>query len=200
MSSKSVSKFASNLKKNISIALIDFGVKNNIIRILNSRGCDVTVYPWDYDFKSISKLDYDGVVLSPGPGDPDSISNKIPDLKILSDNIPTLGICLGHQILAKLYGGKTFKLLFGHRGGNQPVKDLVTGRVYPTAQNHGFAVSKESFPKTLEVTHLNINDDTISGFKHKYKPILSIQYHSEACPGPVDSEYIFDEFLRNVSQ
>ncbi len=200
VSSKSVSKFASNLKKNISIALIDFGVKNNIIRILNSRGCDVTVYPWDYDFKSISKLDYDGVVLSPGPGDPDSISNKIPDLKILSDNIPTLGICLGHQILAKLYGGKTFKLLFGHRGGNQPVKDLVTGRVYPTAQNHGFAVSKESFPKTLEVTHLNINDDTISGFKHKYKPILSIQYHSEACPGPVDSEYIFDEFLRNVSQ
>jgi len=198
VSSKSISNYPSKNKRNLSIALIDFGVKNNIIRILNSRGCDVKVFPWNYDFSKIMSLDFNGVVISPGPGDPSVLSEKIKDLRILSDNLPTLGICLGHQILAKLYGGSTFKLLFGHRGANQPVKDLLSGRIYPTSQNHGFAVSKKNFPEELEITHLNINDDTISGFRHKSKPILSIQYHSEACPGPVDSEYIFDEFLRKI--
>ncbi|MEG3582404.1 MAG: glutamine-hydrolyzing carbamoyl-phosphate synthase small subunit [Chloroflexota bacterium] len=187
----SVDKTASKF----SVALIDFGVKNNIVRLLNRRQCDVTVFPWKSNFEEIAQAEFDGVVLSPGPGDPSVLKNQINKVRELTDKLPTLAICLGHQILAIAYGGKTFKLLFGHRGANQPVKDLISGKVYPTAQNHGFAVSKDNFPSELEITHLNINDDTISGFRHRTKPVISIQYHSEACPGPIDSEYIFDEFI-----
>ncbi|MFL2673364.1 MAG: carbamoyl phosphate synthase small subunit [Dehalococcoidia bacterium] len=196
----SVKKIKSYVVKNsnLNIALIDFGVKKNIIRLLNSRGCNVEVYPWNFDFTNLDLGKFDGIVMSPGPGDPKTLLNDIKGIKKCIESIPSLGICLGHQIIAHIYGGETFKLLFGHRGGNQPVKEINSGRVYPTSQNHGYAVSDKNFPSELEVTHININDNTVSGLKHKEKPIISIQYHSEACPGPVDSEYIFDNFLELI--
>jgi len=185
---------------NFEIALIDFGVKKNIVRLLNSRGCNVEVYPWNYDFNKLDLKKFDGIVMSPGPGDPKTLLNELFGIKKCIESLPTLGICLGHQIIAHIYGGETFKLLFGHRGGNQPVKELESGRVYPTSQNHGYAVSDKNFPYELDITHMNINDDTVSGLKHKNKPIISIQYHSEACPGPVDSEYVFDNFIELVKK
>ena len=197
VSVKSIENYKVNQTR-YKIALIDFGVKRNIIRILNSRGCDVEVYPWNYDFNNLDLNKYDGIVMSPGPGDPKTLLNDIKGIKKSIENIPTLGIWLGHQIIAHIYGGETFKLLFGHRGGNQPVKELKSGSVYPTSQNHGYAVSDKNFPLDLEITHININDNTVSGLKHKHKPIISIQYHSEACPGPVDSEYIFDNFVELI--
>ncbi len=183
---------------NLNIALIDFGVKKNIIRLLNSRGCNVEVYPWNFNFNNLDLKKIDGIVMSPGPGDPKTLLNDIKGIKKCIESVPSLGICLGHQIIAHIYGGETFKLLFGHRGGNQPVKEINSGRVYPTSQNHGYAVSDKKFPSELEITHININDNTVSGLKHNEKPIISIQYHSEACPGPVDSEYIFDNFLELI--
>ena len=183
---------------NLNIALIDFGVKKNIIRLLNSRGCNVEVYPWNFDFNNLDLKRFDGIVMSPGPGDPKTLLNDIKGIKKCIEIVPSLGICLGHQIIAHIYGGETFKLLFGHRGGTQPVKEINSGRVYPTSQNHGYAVSDKKFPPELEITHININDNTVSGLRHKEKPIISIQYHSEACPGPVDSEYIFDNFLELI--
>ena len=189
----SVKKIENYVAKNsnLNIALIDFGVKKNIIRLLNSRGCNVEVYPWNFDFANLDLEKFDGIVMSPGPGDPKTLLNDIKGIKKCIESVPSLGICLGHQIIAHIYGGETFKLLFGHRGGNQPVKEINSGRVYPTSQNHGYAVSDKKFPSELEITHININDNTVSGLKHKEKPIISIQYHSEACPGPIDSEYIF---------
>ena len=155
--------------------------------------------PYDSSSKDILSERPDGIVLSPGPGDPNNLENILKDMKeIINSGIPILGICLGHQIIAKALGAKTFKLPFGHRGGNQPVKDIKNNRVYVTAQNHGYAVEKDNFPKELEITHINLNDDTVSGLKHKTKPIFSIQYHSEASPGPKDSEYIFDEFIKLI--
>ena len=190
-----IKKFFKSEVSTFSVAVIDFGVKKNIIRLLNERDCDVTVYPWDHNFDDIGSHNYNGILLSPGPGDPSLINKQSEKLITLVTKIPTLAICLGHQILAKAFGAGTFKLPFGHRGANQPVKDLKTKKIYPTAQNHGFAVDSINFPSELEVTHINLNDNTISGFRHKENPIISIQYHSEACPGPVDSEYIFDEFI-----
>ena len=187
------------LKSNKNIAIIDFGVKNNILRLLKNRSCNLTVFPYDSSSKDILSERPDGIVLSPGPGDPNNLENILKDMKeIINSCIPILGICLGHQIIAKALGAKTFKLPFGHRGGNQPVKDIKNNRVYVTAQNHGYAVEKDNFPKELEITHINLNDDTVSGLKHKTKPIFSIQYHSEASPGPKDSEYIFDEFIKLI--
>ena len=182
------------------IALVDFGVKRNIIRLLNARGCDVEIFPWDFDFNNLDLKKFNGIVMSPGPGDPKTLLGNIKGLRKCLESLPTLGICLGHQIIAHIYGGETFKLLFGHRGGNQPVKEIESGRVYPTSQNHGYAVSDKNFPKDLDITHMNINDNTVSGLKHKNKPIVSIQYHSEACPGPVDSEYIFDNFIELIKE
>ena len=197
VSVKSIESYEAK-QSHLKIALIDFGVKKNIIRILNSRGCDVEVYPWDFDFNNLDLNKFDGIVMSPGPGDPKTLLNDIKGIKKSIEKIPTLGICLGHQIIAHIYGGETFKLLFGHRGGNQPVKEINSGRVYPTSQNHGYAVSDKNFPSDLEITHININDNTVSGLKHRERPIISIQYHSEACPGPVDSEYIFDNFIELI--
>tara|TARA_S200000501_G_scaffold340643_1_gene349388 strand:+ start:191 stop:1276 length:1086 start_codon:yes stop_codon:yes gene_type:complete len=182
------------------VALVDFGVKRNIVRLLNARECDVEVFPWNYDFNNLDLKKFNGIVMSPGPGDPKTLLGGIKGLKKCIESLPTLGICLGHQIIAHIYGGETFKLLFGHRGGNQPVKELESGRVYPTSQNHGYAVSDKNFPAELNITHMNINDNTVSGLKHIDKPILSIQYHSEACPGPVDSEYIFDNFIDLIEE
>ena len=143
----------------------------------------------------------DGIVLSPGPGDPNNLIDILPNIKtIVESGIPVLGICLGHQLIAKSLGVETFKLPFGHRGGNQPVKDIKKNRVYVTAQNHGYAVSPIDDHEHLEVTHINMNDGTVSGLMHKTLPVFSIQYHSEASPGPKDSEYIFDEFIKKIKE
>ena len=140
----------------------------------------------------------DGVILSPGPGDPELLDRSVTTAKELADMLPIMGICLGHQVIARAFGARTFKLHFGHRGGNQPVKDLQTGRVYVTAQNHGYAVDPEGLPEEIEISHINLNDNTVEGLRHKDLPIMTIQYHSEASPGPHDSEYLFDRFMNLV--
>jgi carbamoyl-phosphate synthase small subunit len=140
----------------------------------------------------------DGVVLSPGPGDPELLDYAVDTARGLLGHVPVLGICLGNQVLARALGGRTFKLKFGHRGGNHPVRDLRTGLVHITAQNHGYAVDQDSLPPEMEVSHVNLNDGTVEGLRHRSLPAMSIQYHSEASPGPLDNEYIFDQFLELV--
>ncbi|MEK7806662.1 MAG: gamma-glutamyl-gamma-aminobutyrate hydrolase family protein, partial [Chloroflexota bacterium] len=139
-----------------------------------------------------------GVLLSPGPGDPQLLDYLVKNVTGLLGRVPIMGICLGHQIVARALGAETFKLKFGHRGANHPVKDVSTGRVYITAQNHGYAVAAESLPPGLEVTHVSLNDGTIEGLRHQHLPVFTIQFHSEASPGPKDNEYLFDRFLQMV--
>ena len=146
----------------------------------------------------ILNINPDGVLLSPGPGDPALLGYAIDTVKGLAGMKPMMGICLGNQLIAHAFGGKTFKLKFGHRGGNHPVKELSSGRAHITAQNHGYAVDADSLPHELEITHLNLNDGTVEGLKHKHLPIFSIQYHSEDSPGPWDSRYLFDKFVNMV--
>jgi carbamoyl-phosphate synthase small subunit len=186
---------------NLNISVLDLGVKNNILRLLRKRNCSVNVYPYDTKSEIILSKKPDGIILSPGPGDPKNLNNIIPNVKkIIDSGIPVLGICLGHQLIAKSFGLETFKLPFGHRGGNQPVKDIKQNRVYVTSQNHGYAVSNTDIHKDLEITHINMNDGTVSGLNHKKLPVFSIQYHSEASPGPKDSEYIFDDFIEKINR
>ena len=147
----------------------------------------------------ILSMNPDGIVLSPGPGDPALLDYVVDSARGVIGRVPMLGICLGHQVLARALGGSTFKLKFGHRGGNHPVRELQTGRVHITAQNHGYAVDAESLPPELEVSHVNLNDGTVEGMRHRELPIMSIQYHSEASPGPLDNVYLFDRFLEMVS-
>lgn len=180
------------------VVLMDFGAKSNIIRCLNNRGCEVVVVPPTTSVENILELNPSGIMLSNGPGDPTDVPYAIETVKELMGKLPIFGICLGHQILGLAFGGKTYKLKFGHRGANHPVKDLASGRVYITSQNHGFAVEKESLPKDVEVSHINLNDNTVEGLCHKSLPIFSVQYHPEAAPGPMDSEYLFDSFLNNI--
>ena len=182
-------------EKELNVVLVDFGVKRNILRILDVKGCRVTVVPWDVDAESIRKFQPDGVVFSPGPGDPSRLEAQVEVVKKIIGSVPIMGICLGHQVIAKAFGFDTFKLHFGHRGGNQPVKDLIRNRVYPTAQNHGYAVNSDSSRKDLEISHINLNDQTISGLIDRKQSIITIQYHSEASPGPHDSQYLFDDFV-----
>ncbi len=197
VSSKKI--LSSNKKNKYKVALLDLGVKKNIIRLLESRNCDVTIFPYNTDSEEIINLNPDGIVLSPGPGDPNNLLDILENIrKLINSNIPILGICLGHQLIAKSLGAFTFKLPYGHRGGNQPVKDINSKKVYVTAQNHGYAVSDKNIPDQLDITHLNLNDGTISGLSHKTLPVFSIQYHSEASPGPKDSEYIFDQFIEKI--
>jgi len=182
------------------IVAYDYGIKFNILRNLVTAGFKVKVVPADFPAEEVLKLNPDGIFLSNGPGDPEPVTYAIENVKKLINKKPIFGICLGHQILGLALGGKTYKLKFGHRGGNQPVKDLTTGKVEVTSQNHGFAVDIDSLKGKAEVTHINLNDNTVEGLKHKEYPIFSVQYHPEASPGPHDASYLFKRFFDLVAQ
>ena len=179
------------------VALMDFGAKNNIARSLNDRGCEVTVYPANTPAEEIISANPDGIMLSNGPGDPADCTSIIKEIRKLYDSeIPIFAICLGHQLMALANGGKTYKLKYGHRGGNHPVKDLQTGRVYISSQNHGYAVDADSIPESVAVpAFVNVNDKTNEGMSYVGKNIFTVQFHPEACPGPQDSGYLFDRFM-----
>lgn len=178
------------------VVLIDCGAKLNILRSLLARSCQVTVVPWNTDAETILSLEPDGVMLSNGPGDPTDVPETIATVKALIGKLPIFGICLGHQILSLAYGAKTYKLKFGHRGGNHPVRDLLTGRIEITSQNHSYAVDEASLAGTgLSVTHRNILDNTVEGVSCIEDLAFSVQYHPESSPGPQDSTYLFDRFL-----
>ncbi|MDZ4836167.1 MAG: glutamine-hydrolyzing carbamoyl-phosphate synthase small subunit [Candidatus Melainabacteria bacterium] len=180
---------------NIRVAVLDFGIKQNILNLLAGEGFALTVYPSDTKADAILNNKPDGIFLSNGPGDPAACADVLRELpKLIDAKIPIFGICLGHQLLSLALGARTYKLKFGHRGGNQPVKDLLTGKVEITCQNHGFAVDKDSVPDDLEITHVNLNDGSVEGFRHKHLPIFAVQYHPEAHPGPNDSNYLFARF------
>jgi carbamoyl-phosphate synthase, small subunit len=180
------------------VVLIDFGAKKNIARQLQKRGCEVIVVPCDTKAKEILKLKPDGIMLSNGPGDPKENADIIEEIKKLYDtDIPIFAICLGHQLMALATGANTYKLRYGHRGGNHPVKDLETGRTYISSQNHGYAVDESTLDKNICVpAFVNVNDGTNEGLRYINKKIFTVQYHPEACPGPRDSSYLFDKFIK----
>jgi carbamoyl-phosphate synthase small subunit len=180
------------------IVVVDMGLKYNIMRTLNRKGYRTTAVPCDTNAEDILALAPDGVVLSPGPGDPALLDALVRTARGLVGRRPVMGICLGHQVLARAFGGRTFKLKFGHHGANHPVKDLLTGEVHVTSQNHGYAVDADSLGDGVTMSHLNLNDQTCEGLHHPSLPIVSIQYHSEAAPGPHDNMYLFDRFLALV--
>ncbi|MBI1979780.1 MAG: glutamine-hydrolyzing carbamoyl-phosphate synthase small subunit [Elusimicrobia bacterium] len=191
----------------LHVVVLDFGVKQNILRCLAARGCRVTVLPAQSSSKEILSHNPDGVLLSNGPGDPAAVTYAIATIQDLiqissqkKPSLPLFGICLGHQLLGLALGGKTFKLKFGHRGSNHPVKDLKTGKIEITTQNHGFCVDMESLAgKDVELTHSNLNDGTLEGMRHKNLPIFSVQYHPESSAGPHDSRYLFDRFIDSMN-
>jgi carbamoyl-phosphate synthase small subunit len=178
------------------IVAFDFGVKTNSLREFARFGCRVTVVPSHATAEEVMALEPDGIFLSNGPGDPASMQNVVAEIRKLVDSErPMFGICLGHQLLGEAFGGETYKLKFGHRGGNQPIKDLTTGKIEIASHNHGFAVTADSLPPKVEVTHVNLNDGTVAGLRHKTLPVFSVQYHPESAPGPHDSEYLFKRFV-----
>ena len=189
---------ASATKQSLKILVIDYGLKYNILRILSQLGCQASAVPCTAPAKDVLALNPDGILLSPGPGDPALLDDITDTVRELIGKKPLMGICLGHQLIGKALGAQTFKLKFGHRGGNHPVRDLATGRVYITAQNHGYAIDADTLKRGLEVSHINLNDGTVEGLRHRDLPILSIQYHSEASPGPLDNMYLFERFLEMV--
>ena len=181
------------------VAAVDYGMKRNIVRLLNAAGCRVTVFPATASAETILASDPDGIFLSNGPGDPAALAGPIATVAKLLQARPTFGICLGHQILGLALGASTFKLKFGHRGANHPVADLTTGAVAITSQNHGFAVDPDSLPADCVATHRNLNDGTLEGFRHTTLPVFAVQYHPEAAPGPRDSHGLFDDFIRSMA-
>jgi carbamoyl-phosphate synthase small subunit len=183
-------------ERRFKVAAYDFGMKWNILRRLAAHGCDVTVYPATTPASELLKSSPDGVFLSNGPGDPAVLDYAIDNTKeLVNAGLPVFGICLGHQIVGLALGAKTYKLKFGHRGGNHPVKDLASGRIEITSQNHGFAIDPDSVPHDVQVTHLNLYDGTVEGLKHVSKPVFCVQYHPEAAPGPHDADYLFAQFV-----
>lgn len=183
--------------KELHVVAIDCGMKENIVRSLNAYGCDVTIVPWNTEAADIEALSPDGIFISNGPGDPTDVPETIETIRALIGKLPIFGICLGHQIISLAYGAKTYKLKFGHRGGNHPVKNLKTGKVEITSQNHSYAVDDESVKNTkLTVTHINLLDNTVEGVEAKEDKVFSVQYHPESAPGPEDSKYLFAEFIK----
>lgn len=186
--------------ENPHVVVLDLGVKNNIMRLLQSRGCRVTVVPHLTLASDILSLSPDGVLLSPGPGDPELLNEVTRSARDLVGKIPMLGICLGHQVLAKVFGAKTYKMKFGHRGANHPVIDTASGKVHITSQNHGFAVDSEGLEADMRVTQVHLNDESVEAMRHATEPIFTLQYHSEASPGPNDTEFVFDEFVQFMTE
>lgn len=185
----------------IHIVVLDCGHKRNIVRSLERRGLKVTVVPWDTTYEAIEALRPDGVATSPGPGDPENAEQAVETVRQIVDNdIPFMGICLGHQLLALSIGAETSRLHYGHRGGNQPVKDLINGRVYITSQNHGFKVDPEHIPtdKGWRIGKINLNDGSVEGLEHESRPAFSVQYHPEGAPGPQDNQYLFDRLVSMI--
>jgi carbamoyl-phosphate synthase small subunit len=183
----------------LHIAVLDLGLKYNITRILARSGCKISIVPARSAAEEILSLKPDGIVLSPGPGDPALLTYLIETVKkLVFSEIPLLGICLGHQLIGLSLGARTFKMKFGHRGGNHPVRDLETGRIHITTQNHGYVIDPDSLKGGLTVSHVNSNDGTVEGMNHKELPLISIQYHSEGAPGPQDNEYLFERFIEMV--
>jgi carbamoyl-phosphate synthase small subunit len=183
------------------VAVYDCGVKYNQLRILNNMGCDLRIFPLSATSDEILAWKPDGLFVSNGPGDPAGVKTLSSNIRKLVDTgLPTFGICFGHQMMARAFGGQTFKLKFGHRGGNQPVMDLTTGKVEITSQNHGFCVDKDSLPDDVETTHINLNDQTSEGLRHKTLPMFTVQYHPEAAPGPHDAQYLFQRFIELMKE
>ena len=188
-------------RRQLKIAAYDFGMKWNILRRFTAHGCDVRVFPATAPASDLLALSPDGVFLSNGPGDPAALGYAIRNAReLVKSDIPVFGICLGHQLLSLAMGGQTYKLKFGHRGGNHPVKDLQTGKIEITAQNHGFAVDPQSLPSDVAVTHVNLYDGTVEGLRHQSKPVFCVQYHPEAAPGPHDADYLFRQFLDEIEK
>jgi len=189
-------------KAGYHIVVLDCGVKYNMLKLLSLLGNKVTIVPANTDFSEIQKLKPDGILVSNGPGDPSAVPYLVNTVKqIIKNSIPTMGICFGHQLIGQALGGKTYKLKFGHHGANHPVKDLATGKVEITSQNHNFCVDYDSLNKNeIEITHINLNDNTVEGLKHKIKPVFSLQYHPESSPGPNDSRYLFKRFLNKIGE
>ncbi len=182
------------------VAALDFGVKRNILRRLSAYGCEIKIFPASASSQEILAYDPHGIFLSNGPGDPSAVEQGIRTIRELVEARPVFGICLGHQLLSLAFGAKTYKLKFGHRGANHPVKNLLTNTVEITSQNHGFGVDPDSMPDELELTHINLNDNTVAGFRHKTLPVFCVQYHPEASPGTHDSDYLFRDFVKSMQE
>lgn len=196
VSTNKIYEFAAEIEEKFHVVCYDFGVKTNSLKEFAKRGCKLTIVPSETTAEEVLHLKPDGIFLSNGPGDPSSMKLVISEIrKLTNSKVPIFGICLGHQLLSLSFGGTTYKMLFGHRGGNQPIKDLSNGKVEITSHNHGFAVDTKSLPNDVEVTHINLNDQTVAGIKHKTKPVFSVQYHPEASPGPNDAKHHFDKFI-----
>jgi carbamoyl-phosphate synthase small subunit len=185
----------------LRVAAYDYGIKLNILRRLTAHGCQVRVFPATTPASEVLAWQPDGVFLSNGPGDPAAVTYAIDNIKMLvATGIPMFGICLGHQLIGLAMGAETFKLKFGHRGANHPVKQIDNGAIEITSQNHGFAVNPDTLPATARVTHLNLYDGTIEGLRHVDKPVYSVQYHPEASPGPHDADYLFTQFIQEMER
>lgn len=199
VSAKKASEHKAEGGENHHVVILDCGVKHNITRLLVQRGCKVSSLPVTASAKDIEALKPDGILISPGPGDPLRLDYLVEEAKELIGKYPIMGICLGHQIIARAFGAETYKLKFGHRGGNHPVKDLSSGRIYITAQNHGYAVKADTLKDGLKVSQINLNDGTVEGLEHESLSIFTIQYHAEGSPGPMDTTFLFERFIDMIS-